>query len=385
MNTTQQKNLNSGSSSSPKSQVKMNTSLTKEEKLQLADDLVLPTPFEEDTYVSTLKSIAQLNDIELTKALTAKTKEGKFQLPIAVGKVFNRMIEQYRELKAEAEQHKAEAEQHKANAVQLEQEVEELKKANYYLENENELLKSKVKVKSKGKAKKQPAPPPPKEYYLNRKIDEKMWGFTEQDFKDYLGSFTKEKMMEIVLKGTTKDSIFTHEERKRLFEKPTKKTKGGGHSKEEKVERSKNADKNCSIPTHLRCQHCVPVQGTNYKQFQRCSRKCSITLAYQGKYREVCVTHYNQLKGIADNQARPASDFKSKLTKEVDMTITGSWHRGGIGNLINKGGLGGFYDNTQEQMAERYKQISSSRKKQFKVNGETGVEAYDLTRYLLVK
>ena len=225
----------------------------------------------------------------------------------------------------------------------------------------NEELKTQLAQMIFNEDKKKPKkekPPPPKEYWLNRRVEKEdgtiRWGWeNEEVYKDYVKTIKcQSKMLDFVAKNRPQ-SLYSEEAREGLVKKPRK-----GATNKQKAERSQRANEACSLSDNMRCQHRAPVVGSNYKKFQRCTRHKKYEIFLDGETRWVCKTHFNHLEGLADNQRRPKSDFKSK-NKEIQMSIKGSWFNG-MSELIKYGGAGGWHDSPIEPTT-RYQYIQGLR------------------------
>ena len=289
----------------------------------------LPSPFQlKGDYKATTILLAELNSIQLKKegCSLPKGKEDKANLEQA-------WRDYYRELYI----------LHTADQILIEQ-----------LRKENQELKQNQQPKKVKKVK----PPPPKEYWLNKwDEDNEQWGWHNKDFDEYVESLTKKELLTFCKEGNSENTTYSEETREELFLKKSSKV---GQSKAEKIARCKKSQQNCKVPDELRCEHCVPVQGTGYKEFQRCCKKSTHTISNGSLTRKICYSHYKGLSGVANNQARESTEFRSN-NKEIMMKVEGSWIEGGIQDLLENGGMGGFYTNTPEQLKERYSDIKRRR------------------------
>ena len=94
-----------------------------------------------------------------------------------------------------------------------------------------------------------------------------------------------------------------------------------------------------------RCQHNTVLKDEGWKAVSRCACKGSNKITFNGYTRYVCGRHYKQLVGLCDNSLR--TDIKSKKLDWM-KDVVGSYING-MEELVEIGGMGGWYDNEDEE------------------------------------
>ena len=251
----------------------------------------------------------------------------------------------------------------------LADEVEEAnkwkKKAQDYKEELDKLRKEFALYKEENPPKKPKAKPPPTppQYWTTKKVsckntEEQGYGFTEQEWVDWKAQLTKaEKLVYLCDKEWTKGKLFLESH---LPKYPIiLKKQGAGQDNATKIARSIKASQECKVPDEKRCEHNKMIEGTSGKQFSRCSRKATWTLLG----RRCCKAHSNQICGLASNEDRLASDFKSKRQHHL-VGKEGWWICRDTLTEFGSTLSGGWFDNpyNQNQQQQLYKDIVKRRK-----------------------